>query len=142
MSEYPNDFEVGVVIELNGENAVVRLERKKRCHSCSVCEAGPQGMLMTARASGRVEPGDRVVVSYRPQARVKAAVLVFAIPLITMLVGGAVARLIAPQAGEWGMFLGVILGLFGGLLLVQLYERKMTAREQRRIMPQIQRVLD
>jgi len=135
------DSESGIVIEVSEGRAVVRLERKEKCHSCTICKPAEGGMLMEARDPVGVKPGDHVLINRPPEAILKATFLIFGLPLIAMLGGALLFRFIFPDKGEGLWALGGGLGLvvsFGALLF---YDRCTRAKKESDYLPEISSVL-
>jgi sigma-E factor negative regulatory protein RseC len=88
------------------------------CHKCSGCGAAKQTVILTARNAIGARVGDMVVVSSDSSRVLKAAAVLYMLPLVLFLAGYLVGE------NLWGR--GVLLGLVGivlGIALVKLYDR-------------------
>lgn len=93
------------------------------CHKCAGCGAARQTMLFEARNLIGAVPGDMVVVESDTGTVLKAAALLYLLPLLTFLV--------AYIAGEnlWGR--GILLGIGGfvlGMIPIKLYDRHLAKK--------------
>lgn len=91
------------------------------CHKCSGCGAAKQTVILTARNAIGARVGDMVVVSSDSSRVLKAAAVLYMLPLVLFLAGYLVGE------NLWGR--GVLLGLVGivlGIALVKLYDRFLT----------------
>ncbi len=78
------------------------------CHQCSGCGASQQKMLLTAHNPIGAKPGDQVVIEAESAYVLKAAVLLYILPVVLFIAGYLI--------GEWLWKNGILLSL-GGLLL-------------------------
>ncbi len=93
------------------------------CHACSGCGAHPQSMLMTVQNPIGAKAGDRVILTAAAGAAVKAAMLLYLVPLVLFLA--------AYLLGEhlWGRGpLVSICGFVVGMALVKLYDKHITTK--------------
>ena len=136
--------EQGRVVAIDGGVAWVETQRASACQSCSVnkgCGTGVLGKILGRRATvvkalnhaGAVVD-DKVVVGLREDALVKGSLAIYAVPLLTMLVGAVTGDALA--AG-WHIdnrdALAVLLaavGLGGGFFWLRFFSRKTAADER------------
>ena len=94
------------------------------CHKCSGCGAATQKMLLTAHNPISAQPDDMVVLTSETKTVLKAAAVLYLLPLVLFLAGYL--------AGEslWGkgVLMGVV-GLFLGLALVKIYDRALSKKD-------------
>lgn len=141
MKENPELEETGVVLETSENQAVVLLQRTERCHSCTLCKSGPDGMLLEVHDPIGVSTGAKVVIGRSPQALVKATALVFVLPLIALFAGAFAAQILLPNAGDLVVASGAGIGLVLGGVAVWLYERNMKAGTRQQFQPYIERII-
>ncbi len=83
--------ESGVVTRLQGDKALVRLERTESCQKCAAklfCRPGSKGtneMLAYNRLDARI--GDRVKISETGNLLLKISLMQFGVPLLGLLMG-------------------------------------------------------
>lgn len=114
--------ESGRVIRVEDDHAWVETQRKSVCGSCSAskgCGTSVLGKVLGQRRSYvRVlnpvgaKLGDEVVVGLGERAFVTGSLAVYAIPLLTLLVGAIVGEWLG-VANDWGDLAAVIGGLSG-----------------------------
>lgn len=92
--------ENGVVIEVTGDKARVKANRHNDCQNCGSCP-GDQAMIVTAENPIGAEPGDTVTFEIREQHVLKAAFVVYALPLILAFLGAWLGTAAAPLL-HWG----------------------------------------
>jgi sigma-E factor negative regulatory protein RseC len=107
--------------------ATLEIERKTACGLCGQtrgCGNSIWGKLFahqsTAfKAQNRINAkvGDSVIVGINEQALLKSALLLYILPLATMLIGAILAKQLS--ATELGSMLGALAGLILGLLWVK-----------------------
>ncbi len=90
--------EVGVVVEVKGTAAVVRITETGGCGSCAsagVCKAGSDGRLLEAENAAGAKAGDKVAVEISGSSFIKASFVVYMVPVIMLFAG-------AYFGGEYG----------------------------------------
>ena len=120
--------EQGVVIRIEGRFAWIETRQQSACGSCSAadgCGTSALASLFERRARALRVPNDigasvgqTVTLGLSEGGLVRAAFLVYMIPLLTMIGAGVAAGLMAP--GNEGLtVVASLAGLGGGLLLVR-----------------------
>ncbi|MGQ9537794.1 MAG: SoxR reducing system RseC family protein [Actinomycetota bacterium] len=116
--------ELGTVIEVRGDLVEVAFPRGRMCEGCGSCcvAAGEDSMVVEARNPHGAGRGDRVEVEVPLGIALKAAYLLYGVPLLAFLLGlgagGALGALVL--GGSWGVPLGLGFG-FGFLALSYLF---------------------
>ena len=83
--------EEGVVVETSGGSAKVEITRKSACESCSaagVCHPADESYMDAVNPLGAIK-GQKVKVVIAPQMYLKASIILYGIPLVS-LIGGAI----------------------------------------------------
>ena len=93
------------------------------CHKCSGCGAAKETMIFTARNAIGAGKGDLVKVESATGPVMKAAVVLYVIPLVLFFVGYYLGTL----PGNFGA-LGGCLGFLLGIAIVILYDRKVVKK--------------
>lgn len=108
--------------------AQVSCERKSACsgdcHKCAGCGAAAETVTVEADNPIGAGPGDRVVVRSESRTVLKAAAVLYAVPVVLFFLGWGLGELAGRLPGLFGG-LGFALGL--GLAL--LYDRKIAKRK-------------
>ena len=89
------------------------------CHKCSGCGAAKESLLFTAYNPIGARPGELVKVESATAPVLKAAAVLYVVPLILFFLGYYLGTL----PGSFGV-LGGILGFCVGIALVVVYDRK------------------
>ena len=117
--------QTAVVLDSQGERALVEVQRASACGGCA--ERAGCGTGAVARYFGRrtarvrvgnpigARSGDAVVVGYDERALLRAAVLLYLLPIAALAVG-AVALAVLGGTEGWGVA-GAVAGLAAGLAL-------------------------
>ena len=111
----------------NGTAEVIRVRESAcsgDCHKCSGCGAQQQTMVMTVQNPIGAKAGDMVVIESATGPVLKAAAMLYILPLVLFLAGYL--------AGEHLWAKGPIFGLAGivlGLALVKLYDRHLSRKK-------------
>ena len=90
--------QIGKVLGVQGNEAVVELERNRACDKCGVCHMGETNKLQLAVLNEiGAEIGQRVLINVEDRSLLKAGMIVYLIPLLALLSG------IGLVYGVWGM---------------------------------------
>lgn len=125
------------VVAVEGSTVWLEPEQTTSCGSCSASNAcGAKGIgTVASRLQARRFPlanpaqlavGERVVIGVKETALVKASMTAYGIPLIFMLVAGALAQWLDGRDGA--TLLGMLGGLAVGVLLSRWQARHLSAR--------------
>ena len=93
------------------------------CHKCSGCGSSQQTMVICAENPIGAKVGDWVVVEAKSGAVLKAAVMLYIVPLVLFIAG----YLLGEHLWQSGI-LFALAGLLIGLVLVKLLDRHMTKK--------------
>lgn len=93
------------------------------CHKCSGCGAAKEAVLLTADNPIGARKGDLVKVESATGPVLKAAVVLYVIPLVLFFLGYYLGSLL----GNFGALVGC-LGFVLGVVLVVLYDRKVVKK--------------
>ena len=94
------------------------------CHKCSGCGAAQQTMLLTVENPIGARVGDLVVISSGSAAVLKAAAVLYMLPLLLFLAGYLVGQLLWQR--------GPLLGLCGvvmGIAFIKHYDKRLSKKE-------------
>lgn len=94
------------------------------CHKCSGCGAAQQTMLLTVENPIGARVGDLVVISSGSAAVLKAAAVLYMLPLLLFLAGYLAGQLLWQR--------GPLLGLCGvvmGIAFIKLYDKRLSKKE-------------
>lgn len=127
--------EQAVVIDIQGEQALLEVERNKPCGLCGATRGcgislwgrifGQHRGVFLADNSLKLESGDRVIVGIEESALLSSALVAYGLPLLLLCVGAWLAPLLfgiqatSRPASDLYAGLGALAGLAGGLLLVK-----------------------
>ena len=93
------------------------------CHKCSGCGSSQQTMVICAENPIGAKVGDWVVIEAKSGAVLKAAVMLYIVPLVLFIAG----YLFGEHLWQSGI-LFALAGLLIGLVLVKLLDRHMTKK--------------
>ena len=93
------------------------------CHKCSGCGAAKETMIFTAKNAINASRGDLVKVESATGPVLKAAVVLYVIPLVLFFLGYYLGTL----PGNFGA-LGGCLGFVLGVVIVVIYDRKVVKK--------------
>lgn len=107
--------EEGTVVAVHGETAEVLLRRSRLCEGCGSCCVLVDDDTMLAEAANGVgaKKGDRVVVDLPAKVSIRAAYILYGVPLLAFFVGLAAGGLVGYFLFDWGF--NVPLGLLFGV---------------------------
>ncbi|MFO7295518.1 MAG: SoxR reducing system RseC family protein [Caldicoprobacter sp.] len=110
--------EVGEVIRVEGDRAIVRIQRSSACRHCGACGLGASSdeMLLTLPNSLNAKPGDMVELSIESVHLLKASAITYLIPLAALILGVIVGYVLGGYLAVDRQLAGAVLGLaFTGL---------------------------
>ena len=116
------------VKEVNSDGTAVVIHVRESacsgdCHKCSGCGAAKETMIFTAKNAIGAARGDLVKVESATGPVMKAAVVLYVIPLVLFFLGYYLGTL----PGNFGA-LGGCLGFVLGVVLVVIYDRKVVKK--------------
>ena len=92
--------EEGVVIETDENTATVRIDRTSACAHCKAGCIEKGGVMITqAENSAGAQVGDTVRLEFDPGAALTAALVVFGLPLLALLLGVILTTVVADRMG-------------------------------------------
>lgn len=110
--------EVGVVLRVEGELAIVKTQRSSMCNGChsgGFCKAlgGDSVMEVAARNEAGARVGDEVRVTVASKTFLKASFLVYMVPVTVLILGALLGATLGPflYPGASSDFLPVVFGL-------------------------------
>ena len=133
--------EKAIVLSSAGGVAQVETRRAAACGGCSARAGCGTAMLARVFGSRRsrlqvlnpvdAKPGDKVIVGFDEKILVKASMIVYMLPLLSLILGAAAGQFCAQGVSvvseDQGSILGGITGLLGGLYWVRLRTRRVAA---------------
>ncbi len=119
--------EKATVVAVDGDQALLETSRRSACGGCAVNKACGTGVIAKALGAKRfrieaqnaigARVGDEVVVAIEDSLLVKSSLLVYALPLLTMLGGGLLGERMRGAGGEGLTILLSLLGLALGFAI-------------------------
>lgn len=105
--------EIGEITAIEGEFAVIKIQRSSYCNSCGACKLADQGdeMILTVPNSLAGQPGDLVELGLKSTSILKASVIIYLIPLISLIVGVVCGYAIAGKLGGNPELYGALTGV-------------------------------
>ena len=140
--------EVGVVIEIKGRLAVVKVAGGGGCEGCSSsgsCKVAEGGRVIEADNSAGAKPGQHVMVELPAGAFLKASFLVYMVPVLFLFIGaglgGKYGPVLYPAIKEdFWQAIGGVFFLAISLFLVRLYNTAIN--KDNTLRPVITKILD
>ena len=138
--------EQGIIEGISGIKAEVRIQKSGACSRCSsrgACRSlSDSEMLIEVNNNLRAKEGDRVEITVPTRYLLKLSLLVYVLPIITLIIGAYLGR-------EWAQYFQIhphLASLFGGALAVGLtfYALKWVdraAQGKSEYLPQMTRIL-
>lgn len=128
--------ETASVIAVDGDVAWVESERRSSCGSCSAkgCGTGALSKVLGSKVQRlRVKNpvgakvGDSVMLGIEERTLLQGSLLVYLMPLLSLLAGGLIGEKLAPQWGvspEGASVVFAVLGLVASLIWLRGYNRR------------------
>lgn len=125
--------QTGKVVAVEGEFAWVATLRESACGKCQSSQTCGTGVISklfnSARHDSKVvnrlgaQQGDSVVIGIDEKTVIRSALIVYMLPLLTLIVAALVADTLF-QSSEWITALGGGLGLLSGLIFVRWFNQR------------------
>lgn len=115
----------GIVIETSEDMAKVKANRHGDCKSCGACPGDNATVLEVQNPLG-AKPGQRVVFEIKEENMLKAAFVVYILPIIAIFLGGICGTWLATRFGQpEKMFQigGAIIAFILSILYVKVFDR-------------------
>lgn len=120
----------GVVEAVHGSRATVAITRHTACGECGACQMGKENMERKVEANNTIgaKIGDRVTMSMSEDKVLKAAFIVYIVPLIVLIAGIFLTKLTLEffQISDMVELYGVFVGLIGMALCFWFIKKKDT----------------
>lgn len=107
----------GIVIELSNHVAKVKVARHGDCENCGACP-GNNAMVLEVNNAIGAKKGDHVVFELKDTNMLKAAFIVYVLPLILIFIGVQAGVLVARLNNESASILGVIGGAIAFIISI------------------------
>jgi len=123
-------LETGKIIEAKGNRVKISLPLKEGCSACGKCTLGRGGKYMFLEAENSVGAriGDEVMVEIPERDPLIAALLLFGIPLLGLLIGGGAGYMLFLSCGGDPNAGGGLIGLItmaGVFIILRRRERQL-----------------
>ncbi|WP_378953112.1 SoxR reducing system RseC family protein [Pelosinus sp. sgz500959] len=132
----------GIVLEVIGGNlAKVKTSRHNDCENCGACP-GNSAMVLEALNDIGAKPGQRVAIEVREINMLKAAFIVYILPLIAVFFGAIAGGAVAERLGNavlWWQITGGMLALILSVIYIKYFDN--AARTDVKMQPIIVRIL-
>ncbi|MBI6873017.1 SoxR reducing system RseC family protein [Clostridium aciditolerans] len=131
----------GVVIEVSGDMAKVKSNRHGDCKNCGACPGDNATVLDVQNPLG-AKPGQRVSFEIKETNMLKAAFIVYIMPLIAIFLGAIAGTWLGEKAGQSiRMFQigGGIVAFILSVIYVKIFDK--STRSDKKMIPIITRIL-
>lgn len=131
----------GVVIEIGQDFAKIRASKHGDCKSCGLC-AGENATIVDAKNPVGAKPGQHVIFEVKERNMLKAAFIVYILPLIAIFIGALLGTWIGNRIGHSERALqiggGAVLFIIS-LLYIKIFDKSTSRNDAMK--PVIKRVL-
>ena len=106
--------ECGIVVEAMDKKAVVNIKRRSACGQCKACELGrsdAKEINITAKNEIGAEVNDNVNIIMDTPDVLKAAIIVYLIPLVALVSGVGLGTILAKNLALSSDWIGLLTGL-------------------------------
>ena len=124
--------EEGLVIEVINDVAKIKVGRHSDCSNCGVCP-GSNSIIISAINKVGAKPGQRVAFQMKEVNVLRAAFVVFILPLIAILIGVLLGGFIGGYMGSSTytfQIVGGIIAFLLSLILVKLFDKATTVNQK------------
>lgn len=131
----------GIVIEVIGHIAKVKISRHSECKNCGACP-GDQAIVLEAQNLIGAKPGQRVSIEIKETNMLKAAFIVYVVPIIAIFLGamcgGWLARRIT-QSVQIFQVAGGIVAFILAVLFIKFFDK--SVNNNGKVQPIIKHIL-
>lgn len=138
-NKWMNRESEGIVIAINGSMAKVKASRHGDCKNCGACP-GDQAMVIDAVNSLGAKPGQRVTFEIKQTNMLKAAFIVYILPLILIFLGAAIGTWIAAKMGQpikLFQVLGGIIAFALSVIYIKFFDKSASANDMHPVITRI-----
>lgn len=131
----------GIVLEVSNHMAKVKTSRHNDCENCGACP-GNSALVLEARNGIGAIPGQRVAIEIKEINMLKAAFIVYILPLISVLIGVVAGGLFAESFGYTPLLFQIMGGVVAfvlSVLYIKIFDS--AARSDVKMQPVIIRIL-
>lgn len=131
----------GIVIEVNGSMAKVKASRHGDCKNCGACP-GDGATVLEAKNPVGAKPGQHVIFEIKEANMLKAAFVVYIVPLIAIFLGALFGTWLAEKVGQSIKIFQIGSGLIAfvlSVLYIKLFDK--STGENEKMQPIINRIL-
>lgn len=133
--------EQGLVIETINDVAKIKVGRHNDCKNCGACP-GNDSVIINAKNEIGAKPGQRVLFEVKEKSILKAAFIVFILPLITLFIGVMLGGFVGQYFGFNIRMLQIIGGIIAfvlSIIFVKIFDRVTSENDKSK--PVIVRIL-
>ena len=115
----------GIVIELRGEMARVKTSRHNDCENCGACP-GNSAIVLDALNPVGAKTGQRVVIEIQEVNMLKAAFIVYVLPLLAAFAGAVAGGWLAARVGyepTWFQVAGGLIFFAVAIFYIKVFDR-------------------
>ena len=113
--------EEAIVLEVKDKKAKIEIKRSASCRGCGLCSLNPGGMMVTEVEDPiGVKVGDRVRVGIPDKDFLKAALVLYLLPVSGLIIGALIGSKFSSYLAIFGGFIGLALSF----VFVHYYDRK------------------
>ena len=129
--------EEGIVVETDGDVAKVSITAKSACEKCSaseICHPGEHEYMEAANPLG-AKKGQKVKVVLAPQVYLKAAIILYGIPMTVFVAAAILGKNLALQADQeansdlWAFIAGMAC-MVVSFVFIRMYNKKVEKTQQ------------
>lgn len=117
--------EIGRVVEIKKKKAIVRLNRNSACEHCNLCGLTKRDKFIDIEIDNKknAKLGNEVVVSMSDGNVIKAATIVYVVPLLLAIIGLFVASILKMGEKYEMIFAGI--GILVGAVFIIIMDRRL-----------------
>lgn len=131
----------GVVIQIDGNMAKVKANRHGDCKNCGACPGDNATVLDVQNPLG-AKPGQRVIFEIKEANMLKAAFVVYIVPLIAILLGSIGGMWLAQKIGQSIKIFqigGALLAFILSIIYIKIFDKHTNSNSK--MIPVIIRIL-
>lgn len=124
-------MEIGTVVDIKNSEAIIELPLKSLCSRCGLCQSKSNKILIEISNELGVNVGDNVKIELEEMSGIKAALIVYLIPILFIFFGYFIGLWICGLTNR--PLIGIICGIaifLTAFLIIHICDRKFAKRRQ------------
>lgn len=124
-------MEIGIVVDIKNSKAIIELPLKSLCSRCGLCQSKDKKILIETSNELGLNLGNRVKMELKETSGIKAALIVYLIPILFIFLGYFIGLWICSLTNRPSIGIICGIGIFlTAFLIIHICDRKLAKKRQ------------